>query len=58
LLLSYYYFGEKISFELALALEICQVILLPSLSIVGLAFWGLVIYDKWLIMPRSEFPKD
>jgi hypothetical protein len=41
-----------------ICLEIIKVVIIPSSTFVEVVFWALTLFDKYLIFPRFEFPKD
>ena len=42
---------EQVAAELA-------VVVMPLQTIVGVLYWGFVLYDPWTLFPRDTFPRD
>ena len=34
------------------------VLVMPLQTIVGVLYWGFVLYDPWTLFPRDTFPRD
>ena len=34
------------------------VVVMPLQTIVGVLYWGFVLYDPWTLFPRDTFPRD